>query len=68
MLMSYWDYSNLIYQEHIKKPLTMLGHNVIRVDDNSKSTNIFNDILDLFRKSDIIIDDLIKKIIMFSMS
>lgn len=61
MLMPYRDYLNLIFQEHIKKPLTVMGHQVKRADDISKSTNILSDILELTRRSDIIIADLTEK-------
>ncbi|MFX0021201.1 MAG: hypothetical protein ACFE9S_02675 [Candidatus Hermodarchaeota archaeon] len=61
MLMPYRGYLNSIYEEHIKKPLISMGHKVTRADDISKSTNILTDILDLTRRSDIIIADLTEK-------
>jgi hypothetical protein len=59
--MPYRDYLNSIYQEYIKKPLTILGHQVRRADDISKSTNILSDFLELLRRSDIIIADLTER-------
>jgi hypothetical protein len=61
MLMPFRDYLNSIYQEYIKKPLTILGHQVRRADDISKSTNILSDFLELTRRSDIIIADLTER-------
>ncbi len=61
MLMPYRDYLNSIYQEYIKNPLINIGHKVTRADDISKSTNILNDILELTRRSDVIIADLTEK-------